>query len=100
MENWINYAKAKGTSNINGINQHRIIYMEIIVEFKQKEKSTELNKHINFDINQLRENTTKLIMNKDDPNVKKQQMISKTSSKPEPTTETKTTKSGSQPNKY
>jgi len=38
MKNWLNYAKAKGTANINGISQHRIIYMEIRAKFKQKKK--------------------------------------------------------------
>ena len=69
MKTWLNYTKAKGTANINGINQHRILYMELRVKFKQKENS-ELHKHVNYDINNLRENTTRLTLQENDPEVK------------------------------
>ena len=38
MKNWLNFTKTKGTADINGANQHKILYMELRVKFKQNEK--------------------------------------------------------------
>jgi len=44
MKNWLNFTKTKGTANINGTNQHKILYMELRVKFKQNEKGGNLKK--------------------------------------------------------
>ena len=64
MKTWLNYAKVKGTANTDHANQHNIICMEIRANLKTKEKTNILRKHINFNINQLRENTQQLLISK------------------------------------
>ena len=56
---WLNYSKEKGTANTNHANQHNIICMEMRVKLKTQENTNSLHKHINCNINQLREDTQK-----------------------------------------
>ena len=66
ISTWLNYSKAKGTANMNHTNQHNIICMELRVKLKAQENNHPLHKHINFNINHLRENTEKLLIGEDD----------------------------------
>jgi len=60
IKTWLNYSKTKGTANVNIENQHRVISMELRVKFRKTTNHTDLQKHIQFDINALRENETNL----------------------------------------
>ena len=85
IKNWINYSKTKGTTNINSTNQREILCMENMVKFK-KQPTAETLKHINFDIDQLRENTHLLTIDQEDNGNKKllrdaNELITKTTSR-------------------
>ena len=55
--------KGKGAANTNHDNQHNILCVEIRVKLKTQEATNKLDKHINFDINLLKENTQQLLTN-------------------------------------
>ena len=58
--NWLNYSKVKRGAIANSTNQHHIMRMEIRIKFKKQPTPVQLKKHINFNINQLRDNTSSL----------------------------------------
>merc|ERR1712112_541752 len=87
MRTWLNYAKVKGTANTNQENQHNIVCMEIRVKLKAKDRAQTLKKHINFDINKLRENTELLTIETDDTTKKQIENMANEMKNKETTTE-------------
>ena len=59
------YSKEKGAASTNQDNQHNLIWMEIRVKLKQLGSTPELASHVNLDIEPLRENDKKLLMEQD-----------------------------------
>ena len=77
IETWLNYSKTKGTATPNSENQHKILSVEIRVKLS-KPHTANLQKHIQFDIKELRGRNQNLQIPEEDENRKIENMTNLT----------------------
>ena len=65
QQNWVMQIKPKGTANIDGQHQHKLLLMKIRVRLKKENDETKGFKHINYDIETMRGDPGKLIIKKE-----------------------------------